>query len=120
MAGGNPVEVFNAGAYNRAVNAKRGDLGSRVLKPRPSGTVWKRSGIGVTRWQMTARHGGGYQFRLCPAGALLTEAATATSSLPTSTRTWSASTTRRATCPSRRFSSPTGRQGGCAAGAERR
>ena len=48
MAGGNPVEVFNAGAYNRTVNAKQGDLGSKVLKPRPSGTVWKRGGIGVT------------------------------------------------------------------------
>ena len=59
MAGGNPVEVFNAGAYNRTVYAKQGDLGSKVLKPRPSGTVWKRGGIGVTRWQMTARHGGG-------------------------------------------------------------
>ena len=74
MAGGNPVEVFNAGAYNTTVNARQGDLGSKVLKPRPSGTVWKRGGIGVTRWQMTARHGGGYQFRLCPAGAPLTEA----------------------------------------------
>ena len=74
MAGGNPVEVFNAGAYNTTVNAQQGDLGSKVLKPRPSGTVWKRGGIGVTRWQMTARHGGGYQFRLCPAAAPLTEA----------------------------------------------
>ena len=26
------------------------------------------------RWELTAAHGGGYQFRLCPAGAPLTEA----------------------------------------------
>ena len=42
MAGGNSFEVFNAGAYNATPNAKQGDLGSKVLKPRPSGTVWKR------------------------------------------------------------------------------
>ena len=46
----------------------------QVLKPRPSGTVWKRGGRAKARWQMTARHGGGYQFRLCPAGQKLTEA----------------------------------------------
>ena len=63
MAGGSPVETYGAAAYNATVNAKQGDLGSEVLKPRPSGTVWRRGGIGVTRWQMTARHGGGYQFR---------------------------------------------------------
>jgi hypothetical protein len=44
MAGGNSFEVFNAGAYNATPNAKQGDLGSKVLKPRPSGTVWKRGG----------------------------------------------------------------------------
>ena len=74
MAGGNYVEVFNAGAYNATVHAKQGDLGSKVLKPRPSGTVWKRGDTVKARWQMTARHGGGYQFRLCPADAPLTEA----------------------------------------------
>ena len=41
MAGGNTFEVFNAGAYNDTVNAKQGDLGTKVLKPRPSGTVCK-------------------------------------------------------------------------------
>ena len=44
MAGGNTFEVFNAGAYNDTVNAKQGDLGTKVLKPRPSGTVCKWSG----------------------------------------------------------------------------
>ena len=73
MAGGVTHEVFNAGAYNTTANAKQGDLGSQVLKPRPSGTVWKRGGTATTRWQMTARHGGGYQYRLCSRTLPLTE-----------------------------------------------
>ena len=74
MAGGTTTEVFNAGAYNATVYAKQGDLGSMVLKPRPTGTVWKRGQTAKARWQMTAQHGGGYQFRLCPADQPLTEA----------------------------------------------
>ena len=46
-----------------------------VLKPRPTGTVWKRGGQASVRMQLTANHGGGYQYRLCPAGPkALTEA----------------------------------------------
>jgi hypothetical protein len=74
MAGGSPVEVFNAGAFNATRFAKQGDLGTRVLAPRPSGTVWKRGSVVTTRWQQTAAHGGGYQYRLCPASEPLTEA----------------------------------------------
>ena len=74
MAGGNTFEVFNAGAYNDTVNAKQGDLGTKVLKPRPSGTVWKRGTVARTRWELTASHAGGYQYRLCPAGSTLDEA----------------------------------------------
>ena len=61
MAGGNTVEVFNAGAYNATEFAKQGDLGTKVLTPRPSGTVWKRGTVARTRWELTASHGGGYQ-----------------------------------------------------------
>lgn len=74
MAGGTTKEVFNAGAYNSTKFAKQGDLGSVVLKARPSGTVWKRGEVAKARWQMTAQHGGGYQFRLCSADQALTEA----------------------------------------------
>lgn len=73
MAGGNYVEVFNAGAYNATVNAKQGDLGSQVLKPRPTGAKWKRGTVAQTRWQITALHGGGYQFRLCPLSSFSTD-----------------------------------------------
>jgi len=73
MAGGRWTEAFNAAAFNTTAFAKMGDLGSKVLQPRPSGTVWVRGGTAQTRWQMTANHGGGYVYRLCAAGAELNE-----------------------------------------------
>jgi hypothetical protein len=73
MAGGRWTEAFNAAAYNTTKFAKMGDLGSVVLPKRPTGTVWTRGGEARTRWQMTANHGGGYIFRLCPADQPLTE-----------------------------------------------
>jgi hypothetical protein len=73
MAGGSPIEVFNAGAYNRTRFAKQGDLGSVVLPKRPTGTIWTAGTEAKVRWQQTAAHGGGYQYRLCPASRPLTE-----------------------------------------------
>jgi hypothetical protein len=74
MAGGRWTEAFNAAAFNSSAYAKMGDMGSQVLKPRPTGTTWARGGTAKTRWQLTANHGGGYLFRLCPAGSKLDEA----------------------------------------------
>ena len=86
MAGGSTLHRFNAGEYNttivslsrtrlsgfltsgcllRVQYAKQGDLGSRVLKPRPSGTVWKRGSVARVRFQQSANHGGGYQVGAC-------------------------------------------------------
>jgi len=73
MAGGTWHEVFNAGAYNTTKYAKQGDLGSQVLKPRPTGVIWKAGSVAKTRSQLTATHGGGYLYRLCPANESLTE-----------------------------------------------
>ena len=73
-AGGSDEAAFNAGGYNTTVFAKQGDLGSVVLKPRPTGTVWHRGRTARGRWQYTASHGGGYQYRLCKADQPLTEA----------------------------------------------
>jgi hypothetical protein len=53
--------MFNAAAYNTTKFAQQGDLGTAVLKPRPTGTVWKRGTIAKTRHEITANHGGGYQ-----------------------------------------------------------
>jgi hypothetical protein len=61
MAGGTFEEAFNAGAYNTTKYAKQGDLGSKVLPKRPTGTVWKRGSVASARWELTADHGGGYQ-----------------------------------------------------------
>jgi len=69
MAGGRTTEAFNAAAFNTTAFASMGDLGTAVLAPRPTGTVWKRGGTAKTRWQITANHGGGYIYRLCPKGA---------------------------------------------------
>jgi len=64
----------NGGTYNTTRYAKQGDLGSKVLQPRPSGTVWKRGAAELTAWYITFNHGGGYRYRLCPADQELTEA----------------------------------------------
>jgi hypothetical protein len=73
MAGGRWTEAFNAAAFNTTQYATMGDLGSKVLKPRPTGATWKRGGTALARWQITANHGGGYIYRLCPASEGLTE-----------------------------------------------
>lgn len=54
--------------------AKMGDLGSEVLPPAPSGTVWTVGGTAEVAWGIRYNHGGGYQYRLCPASEQLSEA----------------------------------------------
>lgn len=53
--------------------AKMGQLGSKVLKPTPHGTVWMAGSAVEVSWGIRFNHGGGYQYRLCPAGEELTE-----------------------------------------------
>jgi hypothetical protein len=69
VAGGTPTAQFNAAEYDTTVFAKQGDHAAAVLKPRPTGTVWRRGGNATVRWQLTANHGGGYQYRLCKRSA---------------------------------------------------
>lgn len=52
--------------------AKRSDLGS-LLPPAPSGTVWTVGTVVEVAWTRKAWHGGGYQYRLCPAANTLDE-----------------------------------------------
>jgi hypothetical protein len=68
MAGGSPVPVFNGGEFTPTTHTdaegatytlKQGDLGSHVLKPRPTGTVWKAGGLVNASWYMAFNHGGG-------------------------------------------------------------
>ena len=74
MAGGNYRKVGGEAKYSKTANAKQGDLGSKVLPPAPSGTVWQAGGTEQTAISIRANHGGGYSFRLCPAAEPLTEA----------------------------------------------
>ena len=60
------------GDYQPTVHAARGDIGSK-LPPRPTGTVWRTGEEVEVAWVQKAWHGGGYQYRLCPADSALTE-----------------------------------------------
>lgn len=63
----------SAGAsYTPTVNAKVGDLGSK-LPPLPTGTKWAAGSDVEVAWNHKAWHGGGYIYRLCPADQDLTE-----------------------------------------------
>jgi len=53
--------------------AKMGNFGSKVLRPAPSGAVWTAGSEAEVSWGIRYNHGGGYQYRLCPAGEELTE-----------------------------------------------
>ena len=46
----------------------------QVLRPNPTGIVWKAGQQVETRWSIRANHGGGYIYRLCPASEPLNEA----------------------------------------------
>jgi len=71
MAGGGRTPGSESGEYNTTVYAKQGDVGSNL--PAVQSTVWKAGGLGLTGWFIRANHGGGYAFRLCPAGETLDE-----------------------------------------------
>jgi hypothetical protein len=73
MAGGSSIPRFNAGEYNTTIFAKQGDLGSKVLKPRPSGTIWKRGEVVQARWQQSANHGNKLCFIGCPGSILIAD-----------------------------------------------
>jgi len=60
------------GDYAPTKNAKLGDLGSELPKA-PSSTVWLAGSEVEVAWSHKAWHGGGYQYRLCPADSPLTE-----------------------------------------------
>ena len=48
-------------------------MAGSALPPLPTATVWTAGGRAEVTWQITANHGGGYQYRLCPASAPPTE-----------------------------------------------
>jgi len=74
LAGGTPwaENVPEWGEYVNTTFATHGDRGSHL--PEVPTSVWWRPGTTAeVTWQITANHGGGYQYRLCPATEELTE-----------------------------------------------
>lgn len=59
--------------YVDTTHVKIGDLGSKTLKPRPTGVEWVAGEEYEVAWTMQANHGGGYSYRLCPANRELNE-----------------------------------------------
>lgn len=53
--------------------ATMGDMGSKVLKPSKNKTRWAAGSSVEVAWGIRFNHGGGYQYRLCPAHKPLTE-----------------------------------------------
>lgn len=72
MASGGPRETPGHGEYTNTTYAKVGDKGS-LLPKMHSGAVWQAGAVVETTWSIRANHGGGWQYRLCPANATLTE-----------------------------------------------
>lgn len=95
MAGGGPQNAGGEAKYTPTEFAKVGDFGSK-LPASPTGTVWKIGATVTAKWSIRANHGGGYQYRLCPAGEPLTEKCFFKAPMPfaseTQTLTWSNST----------------------------
>ena len=76
MAGGSPLPVSNPQVGVRFQNtslAQQGDLGSSVLPTRNTNTTWVAGELAEVSWTVRTNHGGGYQYRLCPASEPLTE-----------------------------------------------
>eukprot|EP01051_Picozoa_sp_SAG22_P018250 SAG22_NODE_3020_length_2018_cov_3.003127_2_plen_227_part_00 len=80
LAGGNWKSNPTCG-YDTTPHAKIGDRGSRLPALAAAGnssggggsTVWTAGKQAEVAWTIQANHGGGYQYRLCPAGSNLTE-----------------------------------------------
>ena len=67
-----PANCFG-GHYVATKHAMQGDAGSQ-LAPRTTSTTWTAGEAVEVAFNMMANHGGGYQYRLCPADEALTEA----------------------------------------------
>ena len=75
LAGGTPwgADAAEEGVYTNTSLARHGMAGS-TLPRMPTGAVWTLGARARVSWNVRNNHGGGYQYRLCPADAPLTEA----------------------------------------------
>ncbi len=74
MAGGSPTRAGGAAIFSDQPKVKQGDLAADVLSKGPAQATWSAGGTAEVSWGIRANHGGGYQYRLCPASQPLTEA----------------------------------------------
>lgn len=87
VAGGGPRRVSTGSPFVDTVLARQGDLGT-TLPRNPTGVVWRSGERTEVKLSVRANHGGGYQYRLCPATELLTEACFQRTPLNFTQRTW--------------------------------
>eukprot|EP00310_Coccolithus_braarudii_P014694 CAMPEP_0183341004 /NCGR_PEP_ID=MMETSP0164_2-20130417/7365_1 /TAXON_ID=221442 /ORGANISM="Coccolithus pelagicus ssp braarudi, Strain PLY182g" /LENGTH=248 /DNA_ID=CAMNT_0025511229 /DNA_START=87 /DNA_END=833 /DNA_ORIENTATION=+ len=73
MAGGSPTLGLGHASFHTVPWAKQGDLGSRMLPKGPAAATWVAGSVVEVGWGVRFNHGGGYQYRLCPASEPLTE-----------------------------------------------
>jgi hypothetical protein len=73
MAGGAPRAGGGAAVFATVPWARQGDLGSTVLPKGPAAAVYRAGTDVEVAWGLRYNHGGGYQYRLCPANEALTE-----------------------------------------------
>ena len=73
-SGGTPWgwDAAEEGLYVNTTYAHHGMRGSE-LAVLPTGVVWRAGGVAEVAMQIRFNHGGGYQYRLCPADEPLTE-----------------------------------------------
>ena len=61
VAGGHqPPDGGFGGIYVNTSHARLGDMGSAVLPPAPSGTIWQAGTAVEVSWTIEANHAGGY------------------------------------------------------------
>jgi hypothetical protein len=75
VAGGHPAteDCEFGGCYMNTSNAVLGDMGSKKLPKQSYNVTWKAGTNVEVSWNIMANHGGGYQYRLCPADSTLDE-----------------------------------------------
>lgn len=74
LAGGTPWAegALEEGKYKKTIYAHHGMKGTDLPKL-PTNTVWRIGGEATVSWNVRNNHGGGYQYRLCPAQEPLSE-----------------------------------------------
>jgi hypothetical protein len=69
LAGGDPNPGVGAAVFAATEFATQGSVGTAALKKGPPAASWSRGESVEVSWGIRANHGGGYQYRLCPANA---------------------------------------------------